>query len=154
MGSHLYVANHGNGTVGEYNLDGSVVNASLISGLTQPSDLSVANGDLYVSSLGSGNQGKVGEYDASTGAAINASLVTGLGGGGQEIAVIGNDLYIATASKVAEYDAASGAAINTSLITGLTGVEGIAAEPAPEPGTLAFAGLGGLSLLLARRRKA
>ena len=152
-GGHIYVTNAGNGTVGEFNLDGSVVNTALITGLTQPSDLAVANGDLYVSSFGTGNHGKVGEYDATTGAAVNANLVTGLGGSELEIAVAGNDLYVLQGT-LSKFDATSGALINSSLITGLPGTEGIAILGTPEPGTLALAGLGGLSLLLARRRQA
>ena len=158
-GSHLYIANAGNGTVGEYNLDGSVVNAALISGLTQPSALSVANGYLYVSSLGvgGGNLGKVGEYDATTGTPINAALLSGLGGGPPEIAVVGNDLYITVAvtggSDVAVYNATSGNVINSSLISGLGGeIQGFVVS-VPEPSTLALSALGSLTLFWPLRRR-
>ena len=44
--SHIYVANYGSGTIGEYNLDGSTVNASLISGLNEPTAIAVSGGSL------------------------------------------------------------------------------------------------------------
>jgi DNA-binding beta-propeller fold protein YncE len=74
-GSHLFVANSGSGTIGEYNLDGTPVNTALISGLSNPMDLAVFGSDLFVVNNGTNS---VGEYDATTGSAINAALITGL----------------------------------------------------------------------------
>jgi hypothetical protein len=34
--AQIFVANHGNGTIGEYGLDGSTINAALITGLNGP----------------------------------------------------------------------------------------------------------------------
>src|SRR5579863_9154087 len=69
---NLYVAMVGNGTVGEYGLDGSTINASLISGLDNNSySIAISGNDLFVG----GNN--VGEYTTS-GAAINTSLISGL----------------------------------------------------------------------------
>jgi len=42
-GSNIYVTNAGNNTIGEYTTDGLTVNASLISGLSAPTDIVVQN---------------------------------------------------------------------------------------------------------------
>ena len=79
-GSHLYVANAGAGTIGEYNLDGTVVNSALVTGLSggyQLGHIAVLGNSLYVTDIG---RGVVGEYDATTGATINAALISGLQG--------------------------------------------------------------------------
>src|SRR5580704_9675308 len=60
--------------VGEYGLDGSTVNASLISGLDSPNGIAISGDDLFVANAGSGT---IGEYTLS-GATVNASLITGL----------------------------------------------------------------------------
>jgi len=77
-----------------------------------------------------GSQHRVGAY-TTTGATVNASLITGLGtpqGGGPEgIAVSGSNLFVAYgggfisggSDKVGEYTT-SGAPVNASLITGLS----------------------------------
>jgi len=94
VGNNLYVVNNANdtmqpntnGSIGEYNATtGAPINASLVTGLTQPVATAVAGNDLYVTSNpdvpgqpGFPNYaGLVGEYNASTGATINASLITG-----------------------------------------------------------------------------
>ena len=76
-----------------------------------------ANNDL--------NSGTVGAYTTS-GATVNASLVTGLGGAGG-IAVSGGDLFVGSFANgtIGEYDATTGATINASLITGLIDPIGI-----------------------------
>jgi hypothetical protein len=79
-GSHIYVANAGAGTIGEYNLDATVVNAALVTGLSGGYGLghiAVLGNSLYVTDIG---RGVVGEYDATTGATINAALISGLHG--------------------------------------------------------------------------
>jgi hypothetical protein len=40
---NLFVGNYGNNTIGEYGLDGSTVNASLISGLDGPVDIAIGS---------------------------------------------------------------------------------------------------------------
>jgi len=62
----------------------------------------------------------VGEYNLSTGAAINASLVNGLGSP-WGVVVSGNNLFVANRgiSAIGEYNASTGAAINANFITGL-----------------------------------
>ena len=67
---------------------------------------------------------------------------------------MGGDIYVAnfTSGTIGEYTM-DGTTVNTALVSGLTGPGAIDVEATPEPTTLALAGLGGLSLLLARRRK-
>src|SRR5437763_1275601 len=76
-----------------------------------------AHAQLYVSQ----QAGRVGEYDAITGAAINANFITGLNNP-FSLALSGNDLFVAEFStqRVGKYDATTGAAINPNFITGLT----------------------------------
>src|SRR5438094_320462 len=76
-----------------------------------------AHAQLYVSQ----QAGRVGEYDAITGAAINANFITGLNNP-FSLALSGNDLFVAefSAERVGKYDATTGAAINANFITGLT----------------------------------
>jgi hypothetical protein len=74
-----------------------------------------ATAQLFVTN-GAGNS--VGEYDATTGAAINEALITGLNDP-LSIAIYGSDLFIVngTTGVIGEYDATTGAPINPSLIT-------------------------------------
>jgi len=69
----MYVES-GNGTIGEYGLDGSVVNASLITGLDFPNSIAISGNDMFVVNYLSGI---IGEYTTS-GATVNASLITGM----------------------------------------------------------------------------
>jgi hypothetical protein len=78
-GSNLVVANYngptgGNsGSVAEYTTSGQAVSGfSPITGLPQPISVSVSGSDLFVATNGAGNGGAIGEYDARTGAAVNA----------------------------------------------------------------------------------
>ena len=66
------------------------VNASLVSGLNDPTAIAVSGSDLFVTEAGSGT---VGEYTTS-GATVNASLISGLGIGPTGIAVSGSDLFV------------------------------------------------------------
>jgi hypothetical protein len=109
----IYVTNSGNGTIGEYNLDGTVINASLISGLSNPTGLVVSGSDLFVVNNGNGT---IGEYTTS-GATVNASLVSGLQGP-YGITVSGSDLFVANYGNdtVGEYTT-SGATVSASLLS-------------------------------------
>ena len=49
----IYEANIGGNTIGEYNLDGTTINSSLVSGLSTPVGVLVSGGNLYV--VNSGN---------------------------------------------------------------------------------------------------
>jgi len=65
-------------------------------------------------------QQRVGAYNATTGAVINASFITGLGLDSTPagLALSGNNLLVADSfDHVQEYNATTGAAINTSFIT-------------------------------------
>ena len=81
-----------------------------------------AAGQIYVTNYAANT---IGEYDATTGVAINASLVSGLHGP-WGIAVSGSHLFVVNyysgssgPGSIAEYDAITGAPINTALVTGL-----------------------------------
>ena len=86
----IFVSNNGNGTIGEYNLDGTTVNASLVSALHGAQGVAVSGSDLFVANFSSGT---IGEYTTS-GATVNASLISGLSGP-IGIAVSGSDLFVA-----------------------------------------------------------
>ena len=89
----IYVSDNTNGTVGEYNLDGTAINPSLISGLTQPAGLALSGKHLYVIVHGDGTNGTVQVYNATTGAVINPSLVTAPQLP-EILALSGNNLYV------------------------------------------------------------
>jgi hypothetical protein len=99
------------------------------------------------------NQNTVAEYDAITGATINATFINGQGlNGPLGLALDGNNhLFVSygtgTAGMVGEYDATTGATINSALVSGLINPEGLLYVSAvPEPSSLlllaAAAGLG------------
>jgi WD40 repeat protein len=74
-----------------------------------------ADAQLYVTQV---QAGTVGEYNATTGAVINASFITGLSAP-NALLLSGSDLLVANESgSVGEYNASTGAAINQSFITG------------------------------------
>ena len=89
-------------------------------------------GTIFVTTLEAGiiNGAKVAEYDATSGAVVNDSLITGLNGP-EGITISGMSLFVPTSTSVpaiAEYTI-SGVPIATPLIAGspLGGVLGIAA---------------------------
>src|SRR5213080_4836515 len=82
-----------------------------------------ARGQIIYETNSGGNT--IGEYDASTGAAINAALVSGLNLP-QDIVVSGGNLWVLNGAgpsqwRIGEYNATTGAAINASLVSGLPG---------------------------------
>jgi len=128
-GTNLYVLSiifngaDGIGTIGKYNLDGTVVNASLITNITgYPQNLAISDTNIFVAS---GNSGVIGKYTTS-GATINASLITGLNGP-EQMAISGTNLFVAVfqGRTIAEYTTA-GATVNPLLITNLGQVNGVA----------------------------
>jgi hypothetical protein len=91
--AQIYVVNANlglSGTIGEYNLDGTTVNASLVSGLNAPEGLAMSGGDLFVVNYGNNT---IGEYTTS-GGTVNASLVSGLSYP-DSLAMSGGDLFVA-----------------------------------------------------------
>ena len=145
----IYVENVYSGTIGEYGPDGSTINASLISGLSNPNGIAISGNDLFVATQ---NPGTIGKYTTS-GATVNSSLITGFDSP-QGLAVSENNLFVSNTGDgtVGEYTT-SGATVNANLISGLSGPYGIAITQAPEPTTSALAALGVATLCLRRRRK-
>jgi hypothetical protein len=95
---------------------------------------------------------KVGEYDATTGAAVNSSFITGLNVP-LGIALDGNNhLFVTNAGNntVGEYNATTGGAINPAFINGQglnAPSELLLVTPTPEPSAMLIlataAGIGG-----------
>jgi autotransporter-associated beta strand protein len=92
----------------------------LILGFTQ----GVEAQSLYVSNFATG---KIGVYNASSGAAFNASLVSGLISPAG-IVVSGSNMYVANmyVGTIGVYNITSGAVVNASLVSGLNDPAGIA----------------------------
>ena len=114
--STRYNGSDGIGTIGVYNLDGSVVNVSLVSNIAGfPTHLLVSGGNIYVSC---GNSGVIKEY-TTAGATVSASLISGLNAP-EQMAISGNNLFITEfqGAKVSEYTT-SGFLVNPSLVTGV-----------------------------------
>ncbi|HTU24583.1 MAG TPA: hypothetical protein VMF30_04250, partial [Pirellulales bacterium] len=105
--------------VGEYTTSGTVVNATLISGLDDPEGIAVSGGDLFITCNNSSLlAGSIAEYTTS-GALVNAALVTGLASP-RGIAISGNDIFVGNTaqSSVGEYTTA-GAVVNADFINGV-----------------------------------
>ncbi len=60
--AQIYVGNSGTGTIGEYNLNGTTINASLISGVEYPTSIAISGTNLFVANSASGI---IGEYTTS-----------------------------------------------------------------------------------------
>ena len=146
-GSFIYVANMGNGTVGKYTTAGVPVNTSLISGLNEVTGVAASadGSQLFVATQG---DGKIGEYDATSGAAINATLITQLTP--ESLVVVGTNLYAANFQGFVAQYTTSGAVVDTQLISGLNGPIGLAVVPEPTACTALFAVASTLAL---RRRR-
>jgi outer membrane protein assembly factor BamB len=134
-GNTLFVASSGTtgvGTVVAYNAGtGAAINPNpLITALNGPTGLAVTGNTLFVATEGNAT---VGEYNATSGTAINATFitlqteVTGLA-----VSTKGNVLFVGNffAGTVGEYDAKMGSTINGKFIKGLTFPSGIAIKAA------------------------
>jgi hypothetical protein len=124
----LYVTNEDNGTIQTFDATSATAGWSA-SGLTTPYGIVVSGSNLFVAEAGSAN--KVAEYDATTGALINASFITGLNAP-EGLAVDGSNLYVVNygnggmgTGSIGVYNVATGAAINAAFITGLSGPLGL-----------------------------
>ena len=97
----------------------------------------------------------VGEYNATTGTAINPSFITGLSEPSY-LALSGNDLFVTNLSggTVGEYNATTGAVINASFLAALDYPQGLAVASVPEPSPWSMIAVGGVALLglMLRRR--
>jgi WD40 repeat protein len=128
-GNHLYLPQELFGTFGEINVynatTGAPLASPLVSGLlNSPAGLAISGNMLFEANFYGGN---IGKYDATTGAVINASFISGLSNPTQ-LAVLGNYLFVTNYGNgtIGEYDATTGATINASLISGLSQPWGIA----------------------------
>lgn len=141
--AQIFVSHNGDDTISEYNLDGTTVNTALVSGLSTPSGIAVAGGEIFVANRGSST---IGEYNLD-GTPVNAALIP------VEnpffMAAAGGDLFVTDGNGIGEYTT-SGTTVDASLVPG--DGAGIAVV-APEPTMPALAVVGGLSLLLLRRRR-
>jgi hypothetical protein len=111
----IIVSNYSSESVGEYNLDGSLVNPSLISGLLNPSGVAVSGSNVFVT-----YDNSVAEFTTS-GVLVNPSLISGLDTP-LGIAVSGSNLFITSYfGTIGEYNL-DGTAVNPSLVSGVGGV--------------------------------
>jgi len=107
-------------TVGKFTSSGTVVNDTFITSpalLDHPGDIIRSGNTLYITVEGNGS---VATYNATTGAVINTSFITGLSNP-VALALGNNVLYVANfgSDSIGVYNATTGAVINASLITGL-----------------------------------
>lgn len=127
--AEIYVTSFSGNFVGKYALDGTVINASLItSGLSNPTGIKLGpDGFLYVSNRGSGNIGRF-----ATDGTGNPTYITGLTEPfGIDFDGFGN-MYVASyqsTNSVRKY-APDGTPINMEYVTGLPQAEGLAFDPA------------------------
>ena len=88
----------------------------------------IARGRLYVG-VGLQPPGGVAEYNAITGEAINAHLISGLNGLVTALALQDNTLFVAVGSGfVSKYDTTTGAVISPGFFTGLVSLSGLAVQ--------------------------
>ena len=112
-------------SIGSYNgVTGAAINASLVTGLSNPYGLALSGENLYVGSLGSG---RIGQYTV-LGTTVNSTLITVAGP--VALAISGNMLYAASpnTANVAQFNATTGALINGSFITGLNAPRGMTVD--------------------------
>ena len=111
----IYVTNAFANTIGKYDLDGSVVSDSLVTGLSFPFDIAVFSDNIYVANL---DTGVVGKY-TTDGATVDTSLLTGFPGL-TALTVADGFLYVADAvnGTICKYSL-DGTVVNAGLVMGL-----------------------------------
>src|SRR5437899_1672158 len=85
----IFVANFGNNTIGEYTTSGATVNSAFIS-TNGPYGIAFSGGNVFVTNFFNGT---VGEYNATTGATINSTFISGLSQP-RGIALFGGNLFV------------------------------------------------------------
>lgn len=106
------------GFVGEWSTTGTLVNNSLITGLSTPLGIAASGGAVFVANNGNNT---VGKY-TSSGQVVDASFISGLNYPTQLLAA-GDYLYVMNSdmnssnNKIGKYDTATGVAVNSSFIT-------------------------------------
>ena len=145
--SDLYYVDANTSTVTAYNTTNKAtaftINTVNAAQGTTPLFVAVTGNYLFVSNAGSGT---VSEYNAATGALLNASIVSGLSTP-RGLAISGNTLYVAygnASNGVADYTLNlannSASVITTSFVAGYS-INGLAISEVPEPATCLAGGL-------------
>ena len=141
-GNDLFVGNNFVGSVSKFDAT-TGAGGPFFGGVSNPLKLALFGNNLFVS-----DNGRVAEYDATTGALINPTFITGLSGA-NGLAILGNNLFVASngSGTVGEYDA-----ITANFITGLSSPAGLAlqVQAVPEPSTWALPALCFAALLFRR----
>jgi hypothetical protein len=127
-GNNLYVANYEQNSIARIDATTGVGDANFIpvgdvNPLAYPYALAIKGNVLYVTNnyLNANDDVYISEYDADTGALINANFIQIATGGLYGLAVKNNHLFVSiydgSPARVAEYNATTGALINNSFIT-------------------------------------
>jgi hypothetical protein len=111
----VYVVNTDGNTIGEYGLNGSPINTSLITGLNHPQGITIVGNDLFVANEYGGS---IGEYTTS-GATVSGSLISSGLDFPWGIASSGGNLYVANQGNavISEYTT-SGSLLNSITTVG------------------------------------
>jgi hypothetical protein len=117
-----------NSSVGEYDSNGTAINASLITGLIMPRGIAVSGSDLFVTSYmaydAAGDQSSVIQEYTQTGTLLNPDLIPGPAAFGKSIQppsvysdlqILGNDLYFDTDTGIYEYTT-SGTLLRSNIL--------------------------------------
>jgi len=148
----VFISNFCAGTIGEYNLDGTPINPTLIKGLKGPWSLAASDSDLFIAFSSSGSVGKY-TFDGSL---VNADLITGLKKP-TGLALYGSELLVASGcggGDIGLYDL-NGQVLHTPVPPGFCRIEGATTVTAiPEPGAYAaIFGIATLGFVLLQRRR-
>ena len=120
---HTNVVSPSGGSVGEYALDGSAINAELISTmLSGPRGIVISGTNLLVSSYGYGFGIPIREFNR-TGVIVNQSLTNDLFFA-RNLAVSGPNLYLTYGTRVGEYTT-SGTTVNELFVQHINDARGI-----------------------------